>query len=491
MSESEAPREPDASTPPQAATPASEPREATPPATDAPSPAADSNPAATPGDGGSKAPPQGGEMGGEKPGDKPGEKTGEKKRRRRKKPKSRDGAAPRAPGQKAGRPSAEPRSPAELLEVALTALGSAYIDLKRRAGGSRLETAGSNDAVELTLEVPLRRGAAHAAAEALLTRLRDDLEKRVLDAGLVVPGRIWNFATESFDSDWSRPEDPRHVLVGYGLEGRPRWADLVTLAIERKHEAVEQLLAGREGAVSFVERGDAVTEGVQPAFDPASIPFRIVGQLVSGLFESAEAGRRVALTIQVLANKTENNGERLFCHPICAIDMADLPDPSIRKILKNFESRLNELAKQLDGKRAAGETVDVQDEVLPLLRDLARRLSQDAKTRSRKTEHARDRGDEGRPTTLAFPEARSARDHHLYMDNEEQTVVVVGKKGRIHVFSPDGRHVTSVVMPPVNVRQRVKAGRWRLAEPAERGTFREALTRKGASDAEAKDKGDS
>lgn len=407
-------------------------------------------------------------------GDRPqgdGEDAHKKKRRRRKKTKTKEGGS--APAVRA--PDADTKSPAELIELAFAALGSAYVDLKRRAGGSRLDGKDSGDAVEMTIQLPLRRGGIKAAAESLVTKLRADLEKRVMDAGLVVPGRIWNFASESFDSPWSRPEDPRHVLVGYGLEGRPRWADLVTLAIERKHEAVEQLLSGREGAVAFAERGDAITEGVKPAFEPESIPFRLVGQLVCGLFESTEAGRRVALTVQVLAAPSENNGERLLCHPVSAVDLADLPDPNIRKILSNFETQLIECAKKLEGKRASGETPDVQEEVLPLLRELARRLSQDAKNRTRKTEHARDRGDEGRPTTMAFPEARSARDHHIYMDNEESTIVVVGKKGRIHVFSPDGRHVTSVVMPPPNVRQRVKSGRWRLASGDERNAFRNAL----------------
>ncbi len=396
-----------------------------------------------------------------------------KKRKRRKKAKP-EGGGPTHGHAPAAQLPTDAKSPADLIELAFAALGNAYIDLKRRAGGSRLDREGG-DAVELTLQLPLRRSGLKAGAEALVAKLRADLEKRVMDAGLVVPGRVWNFASESFDSPWSRPEDPRHVLVGYGLEGRPRWADLVTLAIERKHEAVEQLLSGREGAVSFAERGDSITDGVKPAFDPTTLPLRLVGQLVCGLFESNEKGRRVALTVQVLATKTENNGERLLCHPVSAVDLADLPDPSIRKILQNFEVQLDELAKQLEGRRAGGETPDVDEELQPLLRELARRLSQDAKNRTRKTEHARDRSDEGRPTTMAFPEARSAREQHVYMDNEEQTIVVVGKKGRIHVFSPDGRHVTSVVMPPPNVRQRVKSGRWRLAEPHERASFRQAL----------------
>ena len=41
----------------------------------------------------------------------------------------------------------------------------------------------------------------------------------------------------------------------------------------------------------------------------------------------------------------------------------------------------------------------------------------------------------------------------------------------------DGRHVTSVIIPPAQVRTRVSQGRWRQAEPAERGSFRDVLAK--------------
>ena len=403
-----------------------------------------------------------------------------RKRKRKRKKKSAEPRAGGAPTQVKPAARGTPSTPADRIRVAFAELASAYLDLRRRAGGQRLPKSDRAE-VELTLKVPLKNDELPKAAEQFTNELRSSLEQRVLDAGLLVPGRVWCFQTESFDSDYSRPEDPRQVLVGYGLEGRPRYADLVTLAIERKHDAVEELLAGREGAVSFVEAGEAVTEGVKPAFDPHTIPYQLVGQLVAGLFESSEAGRRVALTVQVLANEGEDNKLHLVSHPVSAVDLLDLPDPSIPRILRGFQNKLVECAKEVDGKRAAGETPNLAEAVEPLLKDLSKRLSSNAKTKERKTTHARERENE-RPTTLAFPEARSARDHHLYVDGQENTVVVVGKKGRIHVFSPDGRHVTSVVMSPTNVKQRVKQGRWRQAEPTERGSFRDAIAQHGASD---------
>ncbi|MFQ5507293.1 MAG: hypothetical protein ACE5F1_21205 [Planctomycetota bacterium] len=367
--------------------------------------------------------------------------------------------------------------PPELFREGMESLAEAVKSLRRRAGWRRVEGEDESNVFELTLKIPLRKSEIREVAYRHAHELRARLESEVMANGLLVPGRSWCFNSQSFDSQYSRPEDPRQVLVGYGLEGRPRFADLVTLAIERKHEAVEQLLAGKEGAVSFVEPGEKITEGVRPAFDPDQAPHRLLAQAMIGLFASAEEGRRVALTIQVLTRDAQDGNVHLLAHPVCAIDLLDLPDASTARILKGFQQKMNLLAKQLSGKIAAGEEVDATEAVLPELRDLVHRLSQDARNRARKTTHARERESQGkRPTQLAFPEARSARDHHLYRDNEEGTVIVIGKKGRVHVFSPDGRHVTTVVMSPSSVRQRVSAGRWREAEPAERGSFRDAIS---------------
>ncbi len=368
--------------------------------------------------------------------------------------------------------------PRKCVLEALRNLREAWLDLRERTGWRRLDGGEESKAVDLRLHLPLEGGNLEALSRMLTEEWRALLEKDVLEQGLLVPGRAWCFSSESFDHPSSRPEDPRQVLVGYGLEGRPRYADLVTLAIERKHESVEELLAGKEGVVHFIERGEDICEGVKPAFDPDAVPYRLVAQAMVGLFASAEEGKRVALTIQVLERKGEDGVPRLLVQPVCAIDLSDLPDPAIPRIVRGLQQKLALVAKQVAGRREAGEEADPAEPVMVELRAFARRLSHDARNRERKTGHARKREEEGaRPTQLAFPEAKSARDHHLLIDPGEGTVVVIGKKGRIHVFSPDARHVTTVVMTPKSVRDRVRQGRWRPAEPEERGAFRAALER--------------
>jgi hypothetical protein len=63
-------------------------------------------------------------------------------------------------------------------------------------------------------------------------------------------------------------------------------------------------------------------------------------------------------------------------------------------------------------------------------------------------------------------------DQAILWDTEKATIVVVGQKGRVHVFTPQARHVTSVVLQGSAIDRRRQQGRWREAEPEERGEFR-------------------
>ncbi|GEM_PF-3024795 len=394
------------------------------------------------------------------------------KKRKRKKAKSGGKTAPKGPS----------LSPEKLLEVALESLRRARVDLARRAGANRIPGTIKEEALELTLRIPKTQAGIKEAALSMAREWRESLEKQVLESGLLVPGRAYVFSEEGFKGDYAKPMDARQVLVGYGLEGRPRYADLVSYAIEQKHEGIEDLLAGKEAVVSFFEKGSAVTDGVKPAFEPESLPYVLVGQAMVGLFTTQDGHRKAALTLQVLKRDRGEEGFQLLLHPVASVDLDDLPEGGVRKILRAFQGNLNHLAKTLAGKKVAGTEFDLEEEVLSELRGLVRRLSHNAKNLGRRTGHARDRSEEGRrPTQLAFPEAKTARDHHLYMDPKEGSVVVIGRGKRVHVFSPDARHITSMVLNQSQVKERVKAGRWRPAEPEERGSFREALAQHESS----------
>src|SRR5262249_24291680 len=116
--------------------------------------------------------------------------------------------------------------------------------------------------------------------------------------------------------------------------------------------------------------------------------------------------------------------------------------------------------------------------VLPLLQDLAQKLVGRTRSTGRRTQHAVVRSEEGqRPTPRAYPDAGEAHDESILWDTEKSTIVVLGPKGRVHVLTPQAKHVTSVMMHGSAIDRRRHQGRWRAAEPEERGEFRIQLKR--------------
>src|SRR5262249_31752316 len=137
---------------------------------------------------------------------------------------------------------------------------------------------------------------------------------------------------------------------------------------------------------------------------------------------------------------------RLRLHAVGAVDPMDLADPAIMQILSRFQRQLDVEAMRLEGLQQNGP-VDEEAFVLPMLQDLARQLQNRTRNTGRRTQHGLERAEEGqRPTSRAYPDAGEASDDAILWDLDQNTVVVLGGKGRVHVFTPQGKHVTSVMM---------------------------------------------
>jgi len=52
---------------------------------------------------------------------------------------------------------------------------------------------------------------------------------------------------------------------------------------------------------------------------------------------------------------------------------------------------------------------------------------------------------------------------------------VLGPRGRAHVFSPDGRHVTSLSLGPAEAERKGGRSRWRPLTGPEAAAFRKAI----------------
>ena len=76
-----------------------------------------------------------------------------------------------------------------------------------------------------------------------------------------------------------------------------------------------------------------------------------------------------------------------------------------------------------------------------------------------RTEHGWERhGWEDRPTSEALRDRENPRE--VYQDIETGNMVYVGRNGRTHIFTPNGKHHTSFRTDRPERRRNVRRGRW-------------------------------
>jgi hypothetical protein len=343
----------------------------------------------------------------------------------------------------------------------------------------------------LQLRVPLDGGndvrhAAGTAVEQILKRVREVREHEQA----LRPGAVYSYFSDSSHDEGCRPIEPRHVFDGYSSTGKPKFTDFVTLAIERKDPNIERMLSGEDIVLTHVSMGRVLRTQQLAEFGSNSPVFKILGQVDAGLFRVLGDAGRCAFSFQLLRGATLEGRVRLRLHPVGAVDPMDLADPALMQILSRFQRKLDTEALRLEGKLKGGD-VDEEEFVLPLLQDFAKQLQSRTRNTGRRTQHGIERSEEGqRPTSKAYPDAGEASDDSILWDIDQSTIVVLGAKGRVHVFSPQAKHVTSVVMQRPAVERRRQQSRWRLAEPEERGEFRinvKQLIASGHDKAEADD----
>jgi hypothetical protein len=333
--------------------------------------------------------------------------------------------------------------------------------------------------MDIELRIPLEPDkdglkAAGLVIERILERVK---EVRDHDRALV-PGAVYCYFHETAQQEACRPTEVREVFDGYTSTGRPKFTDFVTMAIERKDEGIDELLAGEDAVITHVTMGRVLRTAQLAEFGKTSPVYRVLGQVDAGLFPLIHSPKKAAFSFQILRGTTLEGRPRLRVHPVGAADVLDLVDPSVAQILSRFQRRLDQEALRLAGKLANGGELDEEEFVLPQLQELAKQLAGRARRQNRRTKHANQRSEEGqRPTAKAYDDAAAVADDHLLWDDRENTAIVLGPRGRVHVFTPAARHVTSLVMAGPSIQKRRQSAQWRLAEPGERGEFRMALRR--------------
>jgi hypothetical protein len=208
---------------------------------------------------------------------------------------------------------------------------------------------------------------------------------------------------------------------------------------------------------------------------PPNAP-EVLAQVTAGWFRldlGAREPTTCALSLQVVTLGRRAD-RRFLLHPVVA--------PELRARFSLIESppwaealawgREQVASLEVLARRRQTPWAEVAERVEGLASGLAERLERPERARQRRTDHAEDRRQQGRPTPTALGDLAACPEGSFYADPRNGTWVVVGAKGRVHFFNDEGRLVTSVRYAPPALARRTESGRW---QPASRQQHRRLL----------------
>jgi hypothetical protein len=342
--------------------------------------------------------------------------------------------------------------------------------LARRPGGHLVEPALA--AVDLHLRLSLR--GPHAGPEAFAADLRRALESVVDDAveqaAAFRPGDAFCHRCGRAACPHAAPPSARHVFVGYGPTGLPRFEDFAQRCLDLHHPDVDRLYADPPAFLTFVESGHALNRDLVLAF--AAPRCELLGQVVAGFWPVRVLDREgrgvLALTFQAMATRRSDGTRRLGLNVLGRTPGGeDLSLLFERQRELPWRAAVRWAQAALAGIEERGGRA-LEDRVRGILEGLARRLSRDRRARERRTAHAEERHVAGdRPTRQAVVDVREARKETVLVDERSGTLVVLGARGRTHFFSPEGRLVSSVRYSREAIERKRRLGLWREARVEE------------------------
>ncbi len=371
------------------------------------------------------------------------------------------------------------------LREALALLAAAA---RERLAGTTL--AGRPQALELALRVPLDETALAAGAAALDEELWAEVQALRAAGAPLPPGRVWCPRCAAASCAHAVPADPRQAFAGYGATGLPRFTDLGQLLLERQHPRVAELYDEPPRLLTMVQGWPELAGALLPAYRDAFAALRLHGQVVAGWYRTAApagGANRLAVTFQLLSTG-RNRRRRHILHVVHAPAgdgsgslLEALHDAHgrlpWRDALRWAESTLAEIDAAARRPRPPPPAA-VEARLQGLLVHLAERLERPFRGRQRRTAHAEARHATtvpqhgGRPTRTAVADLRAAPQERVLFDPRHETFVVLGPRGRTHVFASGGKLVTSVRYPAATIDRRQKSGDWRATTSEQAGALR-------------------
>jgi len=327
--------------------------------------------------------------------------------------------------------------------------------------------------------------------------LYEQIERTVKEAGAKADcfrqGAAYCYHCETSQCEHALSPRPKAVFQGYSSSGVPQWTDFAQLLVDRGDDRAYLLFEKNPPTLASVILGRDLKRDQLHLFGKASKSYDVLGQVASGYFESHgknSNGKAFALTFQAVESRGPFGETRLdlnllghFPRDLVAREyFEENANEALRQALITAELNLEELRDKLnghDGQLSSKERSKLLGKVPGILRDLGVHIERTSRLSSRRTRHAQKRSREDRPTAKAIDDARDASPEKIFCDLRKDTIVILGRRNRVHVFGKDGSHVTSLSIPKDAVAKRLRKKRWVPASPPVSRAFREALSHVG------------
>lgn len=356
-------------------------------------------------------------------------------------------------------------------------------------------SAGLEPALELKLRLMLdSKESWKERAQRWIQGLRAECEAQRPEILRWRDGSVYCFSCARSDCEHAQPSDLRAIFTGYHPTGRPLWYSFEALCSQLRPPGFDQLYDDPPGVVALIQEGAQLRAKLLPEFAQNS-GYRILAQLLIGLLPSEpdrQESERVALSLQVVL--TQGLGEPLRLRlnrvglnsaEIAAAAGAGAPRgraERLRRTLIQSQKRLDSLKRKMNLTQAHGEELELESAACALLNRLRGDLSRLFQVRVDRSLHARERHEGAtRPTGSAREDACAASSEALLWDGQRQTVVVLGPRGRAHIFSQTGRHVTSFRLQPGELQRKRGQERWGPLTSAQMQRFKASLMRNSKS----------
>ncbi len=395
------------------------------------------------------------------------------------------------------------RPSSDWLEQAIEALSRAAVERVAKHPLGHLARRGGR--LELTLQVPVTAsgGAPEDAVEEARKSLEREVESLLAHRAAFRPGRILCVRCSSADCEHAAPESSRQVFAGYGATGIPQFQDFGQWLLERKHPDIDRLYRRPPRLVTEVASGAELTGQLLGAFRERRLDYRVHGQVVAGWFPVLDRDGRpdvLALAFQVLSTggrggrkrkrgQGGKGGRRAPARRRLGLNVlgtgpagesladlyARLGQVPWAATVRWSQQALDSIERSQGKKSATPERLSGRIE--GVLTGIARRLEQQRRSRDRRTGHAQKRHQEGdRPTDMAFRDLAHAGTLGVLYDVRRETLIVLGDKGRAHVWNAAGKLVTSIRYSPDSIAKKKNLEIWRQATDDEIAALRAAVS---------------